>query len=178
MPSRHVSFRDKVKPDEVSTVTERVIKQVDSTDKVWVAAALHQHVRDNVEYDESVSAGYNRPPMKTYRKGGNCVDLAILLCSLFRSVDIGCRLISLGGGDIGHMTAAVTFLDAPRAVTDALTGYYCEHNRLCERTYTWFEDEYFIADRGSRYIGDVEPLKEYTTGKGQFIIEESIEIVD
>lgn len=178
MPSRHVSYRDKVDPDEVSVIAKEVVDSVDTDDEVWVAAAIHDHVRDQVAYDHAVTSGFNRTPAETYREGGNCVDLSILLCSLFNAVGLRCRLIALDGDDAGHMTAAVAFPNTPRMVTDALTGYYGEQGRLRERTYTWFEGQYFVADHGSRYVGDVEPLAEYASERGQFTVQESVEIAD
>lgn len=178
MPSRHVSYRDKVDPGEVLDIVQEVLESIDPDDEVWVAAAIHDHVRDQVVYDHALTPGFNRSPAETYRKGGNCVDLAILLCSMFKAVGFRCRLIALEGDGTDHMTAAVAFPNSPRMVTDGLTGYYSEQGRLRERTYTWFEDEYFISDHGSRYIGDIEPLREYTTNRGQFVIRESVKIVD
>lgn len=141
---------------------------------MWVAAAIH----DYVVYDHAASLGFNRTPAETYREGGNCVDLAILLWSMFNAVGFGCRPIVLKSDDVDHMTAAVAFPKTPRMVTDSLSGYYSEQGRLSEQTYTWLEDEYFVVDHGSRYIGDIEPFRECTTDWGQFVIRESVEIVN
>ncbi|WP_436907771.1 transglutaminase domain-containing protein [Halosimplex marinum] len=177
MPSRLVSYLNTVDPDGVSAIAEDIVDTVDSDDEVWVAAAIHDHVRERVAHDSSVDPG-NRAPATIYREGGNCVDLSILLCSLFDAVGLRCRLVALEGGGSGHVTAAVAFPGTPRMVTDSLNGYYCEHGPHQKRTYTWFENEYFVSDHGSRYIGDIGSLNEYTTDRGQVVVQGSIEIID
>lgn len=176
MPSWRHSYRDKVDPDAVRSVASQIVEELGPEDPVWVAAALHGQIGERVTYDHSVDAGFNRPPAETYRDGGNCVDLAILLCSLFRAVGLRCRLVGIDGDGAEHMTSVVSFPSAPRAVTDSLTGYYSEQGRLRERTYTWLEGEYFIADYASRYLGDIAPLEAYTDSNGRFTIKETIDI--
>lgn len=176
MPSRRFTYRDKVDPDSMKPVAREIINRVGSEDEVWIAAALHKHIREEVNYDHSVGPNFNRLPAETYEKGGNCVDLSLLMCSLFRAVGLRCRLIAIDGDESGHMTSAVAFPDDPRAVTDSLTGFYSNQGHLRERTYTWLEDEYFISDHGSRYIGDIQPLDKYSDPEGRFVVQEKINI--
>lgn len=165
-----------VAPGKVRKIAEEILRDIPSeSENVWWAAALHQHIHETVEYDQSVGRGYNRSPIETYQRGGNCVDISILLCSLFKTIDLTCRLVGIAGDDSDHMIVQVQFERSPRAVCDILTSYYHEMGIFQSFTFTWGDGGYFIADpQGSAYIGDIRALRDegYVAPDGTFLIRD------
>lgn len=176
MRSTRVSFREHVDPKAVKSLVKRILDATRVQNEIQAAAAIHDHIREQVNYDETVDPGFNRHPVEAYKKGGNCVDIAILQCSLYSAVGLSSKLIALKGDESDHMTAAVGFSMKPSDVTDELASYRRESGDLGTFTFSWFRDGFFVSDHKSRYVGDSEPLSEFCDSSGRFTIRESIRV--
>lgn len=173
---RRSEYGERIDPDAVEPLAAGILDELDSEDEVWAAAGIHDHVSDSVAYDRSVTVGSNRGPVEIYEKGGNGVDLTVLLCSLFRAVGLQCQLIVLVGEDTDHLTSAVSFARSPRAIVETLMSYYMAQGEHKNRIYTWFQGQHFVADHRSRYVGDADPLTGYRDERGRYVPKHTIDI--
>jgi len=159
-------YGERIDSEAVEQLAAWILDGLASNDDVWAAASIHDHITDSVEYDCSVTVRSNRGPAEIYDQGGDSVDIAILICSLFRAAGLSCQFIVLEGDDSDHPMSAVSFPRSPRAVTGTLTSYYAAKGERKNRIYTWFQGQHFVADYSSRYVGDADPVTEYTDERG------------
>ena len=128
-------------------------------------ARIFNYVRDEVEYN-NVGSGFNFEPEKTLKRGGNCVDQSVLLCSLLESQGFTTILFSIGSSSSGHHTCAgVCFMtkdltkvwnDLAKFYTDGLGGTkfsFTSHVPVDEN------HKFTVADpEFSNYVGDISSL--------------------
>lgn len=167
-------YGSKVDPGPVSIPSRKLADDVGErgAGRCLQAAALLEYVEEEIPYDFSLPGGYNRAPVETWRKGGNCVDQSVLLASMLISIGIGCRLARLKKDAIrGHLIVEV-FFEVPNVdrVIDDLDNFYSRS--LTGREYFYERDNanrgyWFICDpTGSRHVGDAKGLDEYSVGSG------------
>lgn len=161
-------YSRRVDSESVKPLARKILSDVNNRGVAdcWGAAALHEYVLENVEYDEEVGPNFNREPKVAARKGGNCVDLSILLASLYRCINLTCRLtVVRSTGNEGHMFPEVFFqVSDIEQVTESLKEFYSEPNTLRLFRWNFSRDDdrkgfWMVSDpTGSSYVGDIQGL--------------------
>lgn len=138
-----------------------------SPDVVYSAVMLHHHVR--TEFDDQ-PRDHAVEPLQTFsetwnRKGGNCEELSVLLCSLLRQVPgHRTRFITVDNPECqGHALLQITFtdLDDPERVARLLRVAYKYVEEIDRSTgeihwETEGDDHWFVVDPiKSDYVGDL-----------------------
>jgi len=139
--------------------------------RCWWACELLRLVHDNVSYDESVGANFNRKPVETWDRGGNCVDQSVLLASMLKAADFRCRLTTVHHGQEGHMYLEVFFEAELEELKESISDYLStQDKRPVLMQYGYTEDDnglWLTTDPTcSRFVGDAAGVLQegYTAG--------------
>ena len=140
-------------------------------ERCWWACEILRLVHDNVSYDETVGANFNRGPVKTWNRGGNCVDQSVLLASMLKAAGFRCRLTTVHHGEEGHMYLEVLFEAELDELRDSIQNYLSTKDKSpLHRMFGHTEVDngvWMIADPTcSRFIGDAAGVYQegYTAG--------------
>ena len=164
---------DHVDPEPFRNAVAALRRRIDQVGlkRCWWACEIMRVVHDNVSYDHSIGANFNRGPVETWDQGGNCVDQSVLLASMLKAAGFRCRLTTVTHGQKGHMYLEVFFDAGLEELKDSINDYLSAQDRtLFQTVYGYTEVDngvWMIADPTcSRFIGDAAGVYQegYTAG--------------
>lgn len=169
---RHLSefgpdLTEHVEPAMVAPLVAGIRDRLEDGRAVRLAVELHRVVATEVDYD-APEPGFNRPIRETWEYGGNCVDQAVLLLSMFLAAGLEGRLVAISrSSSTGHMLPEVRLADRePSETIEQLHRHSTPDHLPVTRQFAWETEDnkpgpWFVADPvSSEYVGDIAALRE------------------
>jgi len=90
---------------------------------------------------------------------GNCVDLSILLASLYRAAGFDCRLVTFRNGPRGHMSVEVYLPGDLETVQERIKSYEMKPGWIKLFMFSVSDGGWFLCDStGSGFVGDASGI--------------------